>query len=90
MIEQGSVAFGHGFEPLEQVGQLRGVELIDFADLCLLGFIAAVMGQLVVPVVNIDEGIRPVAERDTSSTISRLQYEDRRLRYRQGLETGSP
>jgi len=57
MIEQRSVSFFDALHLVQQVCQLRRVELVDLANLGLLGFIVAVMRKIVMPFRNIDERI---------------------------------
>ena len=61
MIEQGAVTLGHALQSLQQIGQLRDVELIDLAHLADLLRIAPVMGNLVVTFIHAEVGVAAIA-----------------------------
>ena len=52
VVEEGAFALLDRFESLEQIGELLGVEAVDLANLCLLGGVALVVGEVVVALGN--------------------------------------
>ena len=75
MVEQRAVAFGRGFQFLQEPGEERNVERIDLRHPLDLGRVIAVMRQRVMRIGNADLGVSAIArlarelERDRKSVV---------------------
>ena len=61
VVQKAAISFGDGFEALQDVGDLAGVELVDVADFSLFCGIVLVVGERVMAFVDADEAVAFVA-----------------------------
>ena len=81
VVQQRSFGFLYGFQPVEEIGELLHVEVIDFRDFFLLRGVVLMVRKGVVPIGHADERIRPVVaivRRDEGGDTRRVALERQR------------